>query len=92
MAVSPSPATRRKRARQQRIGRVTIYSRGQTWHVYYLENGQRIRRKIGPSLSDAKQLASQINGQLRSGRPSRAAFPARSELSFDRFAALGALP
>lgn len=75
MATSPSPTAGQKCARrQQRIGQVTIYFRGRTWHVYYFENGQRVRRKIGPSLSEAKQVAAQINGQIASGAPAMLSF------------------
>jgi integrase len=74
MAVSPSPRAGRKSAPKYRVGRVTIHLRGDTWHVYYFEDGQRVRRKLGPNLSEAKQLAAQINGQLASGAPGMMSF------------------
>lgn len=73
MGVSPS-RRRGTSARRQRIGRVTVYVRGDTWNVYYYENGQRVRRRIGPSYSEAEQVAAQINGQLATGAPAMLSF------------------
>ena len=58
----------------RRVGRVTIYARGKVWYIYYFENGRRIRRRVGTSLAEAKQLAAQANGQLAARSPALLSF------------------
>ncbi len=61
-------------ARAFRVGRVAAYLRGHVWYLRYSDRGQRIQRKVGPDLKQARQLAAQINGQLESGAPSMLGF------------------
>jgi integrase len=56
------------------VGRVTVYLRGEIWYVYYFENGQRVRRRLGGSWLEAKQLAAQVNAQLATGAPAMLSF------------------
>jgi len=57
-----------------RVGRVKAYRRGKVWYLYYFENGQRRRPRIGPSQTAAKRMAAQINGQLETGAPGELSF------------------
>jgi len=57
-------SSRKKSAKNHRVGRVTIYLRANVWYIYYYEDGRRVRRRIGRSLHEAKQLAAQVNAQL----------------------------
>lgn len=69
-------ATKRRRARsdKERVGRVTVHARGAVWYIYYLERGQRIRKRVGPVRDEALQLAAQINAQLATGAPAMLSF------------------
>jgi len=57
--------TRGRSASTRRVGRVSVYLRGEVGYVHYYENGQRVRRRLGGSWLEAKQLAAQWigNGQ-----------------------------
>ena len=44
------------------------------WYIYYCENGQRVRRRVGVSLDEAKKLAAQVNGQLATHTPAILSF------------------
>ena len=73
----PTKSTRsrgRKSAPSHRVGRVTVYVRGKVWYLYYAENGQRVRRRVGISLAEAKRLAAQVNAQLSIGAPAMLSF------------------
>jgi hypothetical protein len=65
---------RGRSASNRRVGRVTVYLRGEVWYVYYYENGQRVRRRLGGSWLEAKQLTAQVNGQLATGAPAMLSF------------------
>ncbi|NOZ20431.1 MAG: tyrosine-type recombinase/integrase [Planctomycetes bacterium] len=69
----------RKRARTQsgatkyekvdKVGRVTIYRRGNTYSLYYRENGRTERVRIDGNLATAKATASKVNAALEETRP-----------------------
>jgi integrase len=67
---SKSPKT----SSQFRIGRVQGYLRGSVWYLYYHEQGQRRRPRVGPDLEVARQMAAQINSQLETGAPAALSF------------------
>ncbi len=81
MPITSRQRNRANRARSRRVGRVTIYQRGSIWYIYYLENKQRIRRRVGHSPGEAKQLAAQVNAQLATG--------VRAALSFEQLTLSG---
>lgn len=68
--------SRRKRgsAARMRIGRVSIYLHHGTWWIYFREQGNQRRRKIGASRDEAEQVAAQVNAQLTSGAPTMLSF------------------
>src|SRR5580698_2026424 len=57
-----------------RVGRVRVFRRGRIWYLAYFEQGQRRQPRVGPDRSAAKQMASEINGQLEVGAPSALGF------------------
>jgi predicted RNase H-related nuclease YkuK (DUF458 family) len=50
-----------------RIGRVTIYKRGQTYYLYHREKGKSVRQRVEGNLNTARQLASGVNHALEEG-------------------------
>ena len=62
----------RKRARRKRlrIGRVSVYFHHGAWWLYYRENGQAIRLKVGTDQIPAEELAGQTHARLALGAPS----------------------
>ncbi len=74
MSNKPSQSGKTKSAKKRRVGRVTIYVRSKVWYLYYFENRQRVRRRVGPSLAEAKLLAAQVNAQLATGTPALLSF------------------
>jgi len=64
----------KKSSRKCRVGCVTVYLRGDIWYIYYCENGQRVRHRLGKSLNEAKQLAAQVNAQLAAHSPTMLSF------------------
>ncbi len=63
-----------RRSEQFRIGKVQGYLRGSVWYLYYHEQGQRRRPRVGSDLEVARQMAAQINGQLEVGAPAALSF------------------
>ena len=59
-----------------RIGKVQGYLRGSVWYLYYHEQGQRRRPRVGADLEAARQMAAQINSQLETGAPAALSFEA----------------
>ncbi len=57
-----------------RVGRVTIYQRGQVWYLRYVEHGQRRQVRASTDKAAARQLASQVNVQLETGIPASTSF------------------
>lgn len=53
----------------ERIGRVSIYKRGNTYSLYYRERGQTVRRPIDGNLTTARATASKVNAALEERRP-----------------------
>ena len=60
----------KKWKRIDRIGHVTIYKRGPTYHLYYRENGQSLKVPVGRDLNAARKAASEVNSQLHDEQPS----------------------
>jgi len=75
MAASPKSPRGRSRSRF-RVGKVTVYQRGRSWHVYYRENGATRRVKIGEDRTEAERHAAEVNAQLANGL--------RSSFGFER--------
>jgi len=63
-----------KYVKVERIGSVTIYKRGDTYSLYYRENGRTIRSNIDGNLAAARSSASKVNGQLEDGQRSMFSF------------------
>ena len=63
-----------RKADQFRVGKVLAYLRGSVWYLYYHEQGQRRRPRVGPDKDVARQMAAQINGQLEVGAPAALSF------------------
>jgi integrase len=60
----------RRERRYLHVGRVTVYPRGASWHLYYREGGKVVRVRIGPDRDEAERRAAEVNGQLANGAPS----------------------
>lgn len=60
----------------ERIGPVTIYKRGETYSLYYRENGKSERRRIDGNLLVARTTAARVAAAIGENRP--------SPLGFDR--------
>ncbi len=58
---------------RRRIGRVSVYRRGQKYWMYYRQ-GRQICRPVGTCRSEALALASKVNAQLAEGAPTALAF------------------
>ncbi len=54
----------------ERIGSVTIYQRGTSYHLYYRENGKTIRRRVDGNLAVARATAGKVIQSLAEDRPS----------------------
>ena len=57
-----------------RIGKVRDDLRGRTWCLTYLENGRRLRPRVGTDRDAARQLAAQVNAQLEVSAPTAFSF------------------
>ena len=53
---------------RRRIGRVSIYERHGSWHLYYRVDGGAVRRKVGNSEAGAEVEASLLNARLVSSQ------------------------
>ena len=60
-----------------RLGKVTIYRRGQNYWLYFRDSGKTIRRRIDGNLATAKATASHVNVYLEQRRPSPFDFASR---------------
>ena len=58
---------------KRRVGRVTVYTRGRRYWVYYRQ-GKVIRRPVGSNRDDALALAARINAELAEGAPNSLAY------------------
>ena len=47
-----------------RVGKVTVYLRGQVWYLRYHEQGKRHQVRASDDKTAARQLAAQVNAQL----------------------------
>lgn len=52
------------------VGKVTVYPRAASWHIYCRENGTPRRIRIGPDRKAAERRAAEVNAQLAHGTPS----------------------
>ena len=57
-------ASRNKRPRRRRVGRVSYYDRHGGWHVYYRDWARQVRRRVAANETEAERIAAQINAQL----------------------------
>ena len=57
-----------------RVGRVTVYPRGQVWYLRYHEHGRRRQVRAATDKAAARQLAAQVNAQLETGAPAATSF------------------
>lgn len=57
-----------------RIGGVTIYKRGETFSLYYRENGRTVRSIVDGNVAVARATASKVNAQLEDGQRSMFSF------------------
>ena len=62
-----------KRTWRRRIGRVTVYLRGNRYWIYYRQ-GKQVRQPVGTTKEEALALAAKINAQLVEGAPTILAF------------------
>ena len=69
---------RRRRPRRERIGKVSLYEHHGSWWVYYRENGEPVRRKIGGDRGEAEAVGAHINAQLAAEQPTLFSFEAVS--------------
>jgi hypothetical protein len=58
----------------ERIGKVTIYQRGETYHLYYRQGGITQRRKVEGNLAVARTTAHKVMTALDEGCPSPLAY------------------
>jgi integrase len=54
----------------ERVGPVTVYKRGKTYHLYYRERGVTRRHKVDGNLAVARATASKVAAALGENRPS----------------------
>jgi len=45
----------------ERLGKVTVYKRGNVYYLYYREGGESIRRRVDGNLASARLAASKVN-------------------------------
>jgi integrase len=58
----------------ERIGKITIYKRGETYYLYYRQGGVTQRRKIDGNLAVARATAHKVGDALAENRPSPVAY------------------
>lgn len=63
-----------RRCTRFRVGRVSVYYHHAAWWLYYRENGDPIRRRVGLAREEAERLAAEINAQLTVYAPTMLAF------------------
>ena len=59
-----------------RVGKVTVYLRGQVWYLRYYEQSKRHQVRASDDKTAARQLAAQVNAQLETGAPAATSFQA----------------
>lgn len=67
-------ASRRRRPRRKRVGRVSCYYHHGAWWVYYRDGQQQVRRRVGDDETLADQVAAQVNAQLATSAPTMFSF------------------
>ncbi|MFH1418874.1 MAG: tyrosine-type recombinase/integrase [Planctomycetota bacterium] len=65
--------SKNKRAWRRRVGRVSVYQRGNQYWIYYRQ-GKQVRRPTGDNRAEALTLAAKINAQIAEGAPTVLAF------------------
>src|SRR6516225_7396617 len=58
----------------ERVGKVTVYKRGETYYLYYRQGGVTQRRKVDGNLAVARATAHKVVNALDEGRPSPIAY------------------
>jgi integrase len=58
----------------ERVGKVTVYKRGNTYFLYYRQGGVTQRRKVDGNLAVARATAHKVVNALDEGRPSPIAY------------------
>ena len=66
----------------ERVGKVTIYKRGETYSVYYRQGGISLRRKVDGNLAAARATAHKILTSLDENRPSQVDYARTSPTDF----------
>jgi len=56
------------------VGKVSVFFRGASWHIYYREDGKARRVRIGPDRKEAEKRAAEVNAQLAHAIPSAYGF------------------
>lgn len=61
-----------------RLGKVSIYRRGNSYWIYFCDDGKTVRKKIDGDLAASKATASQVNVHLEQNRPSQFNYQTKS--------------
>lgn len=56
------------------VGKVSVFLRGASWHIYYREDGKARRIRIGPDRKEAEKRAAKVNAELAHEIPSAFGF------------------
>jgi len=56
------------------VGKVSVFFRGASWHIYYREDGKARRVRIGPDRKEAEKRAAEVNAELEYEIPSAFGF------------------
>jgi integrase len=60
---------KKRGARRKRVGRVSYYYHHGGWHVYYRDGRRQVRRRVADTAEEAERIASQVNAQVSTYRP-----------------------
>src|SRR5437016_77080 len=58
----------------ERVGKVTIYKRGEVYYLYYRQGGTSHRRKVDGNLAVARATAHKVQSAIDEGRASPIAY------------------
>ena len=64
-----TPSGHTRDVKVERVGKVTIYRRGETYCLYFRQGGISQRRKVDGNLATARSTAHKILTALDEGRP-----------------------
>ncbi|MHC4248167.1 MAG: tyrosine-type recombinase/integrase [Planctomycetota bacterium] len=65
---------RRRSRKNIHVGKVSVFFRGASWHIYYREDGKARRVRIGPDRKAAEKRAAEVNAELSHEVPSAFGF------------------